>query len=292
MKNNTLYALLVVLVLLVLVWWAREKCMLPGNTPLTKKTCPQKGKFCGTQPDPAAMSEAAGLHELGVRASAEGFCGTNPAPAALAEAQGLMQMGWRPEHMKTRPSCAPPAPAAISEAQSLQHAGALRPGAPYHTREGFGGRSGCGGASSEAMGEATLLHSLQALPGSVDPSAGGVDDFAAHRLTREHAAYSSTRNRSEALRSNPAQVSARNARMNSMREGFGGPAQAGFGWSPTPADVAASPATAGWGDAQSVGAAACYPNCMDGCNGTSCSDHCKDQCRTQALLAATGAREN
>lgn len=294
-ERNMVMALVVVIVI-ILLWWAREHCKWPFHGRFAKKGCLRKidgfctadGK-CSTLPDPAAASEAMGLYELGVRMSekfcggASGTCGSMPAPAALAEYEGLRQMGWRPEHMRTRPTCARPAPAAVSEAQSLQHAQALRPGSPYYTvREGFGGRSGCGGVSSEAVGETHLLDALQALPEDE-----GVDGFAAHKLTRDQAARASAQHRSEALRSNPAQVSAPTARMNSMREGFGGPDQAGFGWTPTPADVAASPTTGGWGDAQSVGAAACFGPCMDGCNGTHCEDHCKDQCRTQALRAAT-----
>jgi hypothetical protein len=285
-EHVLLLALAVVLVIIVAVgWWAWDECHLPGG--LSRKGCPQSGKgsFCGVAPDPAAMAEAAGLYELGVRPAGEGFCGTAPAPAAMAEAQGLMQMGWRPEHLRPRPACAGPAPAAISEAQSLQHAGALAPGAPYYApREAFQSGGGCGAVSAEASGETRLLRALQALPSAE----GGVDRFAAHRLLRDGAANARARGRSETLRSNPAQTSARQARLDSMREGFGGPAGAGYGWSPSAADVAASPATAGWGDAQSVGAAVCYPQCLDGCQGTHCQDYCKDRCRSQSLLAATG----
>ena len=276
---------MVVVLLLVLMYWAWSKCWLLGSTRFAKKGCPNgKGSFCGAAPDPGAMSEAAGLYELGARM--EGFCGSTPAPAAMAEAQGLMQMGWRPEHMKTRPSCAPPHPSAISEAQSLQHANALRPGSPYYSSgvEGFTGHSGCGGVSPEAAGEEHLLQQLQAL----DDPRNDVDAFAAQKLRRDRAAFSSTVSRSEELRSNPGQISARRARLDSMREGFGGPAEAGFGWSPTDADVAASPASGGWGDAQTAHAATCVAACMDGCGGTNCHDHCMDQCRTAGLIAATG----
>lgn len=281
-ERNILMALVAVMVI-ILLWWAREKCKWPFHGRFAKKDCLRKiDGFCGAGqcsplPDPAAASEAMGLYELGVRASEKFCCGSTPAPAALAEYEGLRQMGWRPEHMRTRPTCARAAPSAISEAQALQHAQALRPDAPYYTaREGFGGRS-------EAAGEVNLLDALQALPEDE-----GVDDFAAHKMSRDQAARANAQFRSQALRSNPAQVSASSARMDSMREGFGGPEHAGFGWTPTPADVAASPASGGWDDAQSSGAAACYGSCIDGCNGTNCQDHCKDQCRTQALQAATG----
>jgi hypothetical protein len=272
--RNLLIAVVVVVVLLLAYWaWYRRR---------SGKGYPAMSNFCGGLPEPGSMSEAAGLHELGVRMS-EGFCGTTPAPAALAEAQGLMQMGWRPEHMRARPSCGGPSPAAVSEAQALQHANALWPGAPYYTKSGFTGSGGCGGAAPAALGEARLLRSLQALP--------SVDGFAAHKLSRDKAAFASTQSRHAELRSNPAQVPARQARLNSMREGFegfGGPAQAGYGWAPTAADAAATPMTGGWGDAQSTGAAVCTRDCMDGCVGTHCADHCKDRCRSGALLAATG----
>lgn len=265
-QRNIIIAIVAVLLVLLLAW-AWKTCRLGKYS---AKSCPAatKGSFCGSTPAPGAMSEAAGLFELGCRMASEGFCGSTPAPAAIAEAQGLMQMGWRPERMRPRPTCAGPHPTAIAEAQSLQHAGALRPGSPYYQEwrspEGFR-RSperfqGCAGVSPEAVGELEMLQALQAAPTG----------------------------QAEQMRSNPAQVSARRARFASVSEGFGGPAQAGFGWNPTPADVAASPATGGWGDDQSVAAARCMDSCMDGCGGTNCRDHCQDRCRTEGILAATG----
>jgi hypothetical protein len=299
--RNLLIAAVVVVVLLLVLYYAYDKCHLGKYS---KKGCPNhKGSFCGSTPDPAAGSEAMGLYELGVRAGREGFsggCGNTSAPAAMAEAQGLMQMGWRPEHLRSRPSCAGTAPAAISEAQALQHANALSPGAPYYSKSGFESGTPCGAYSSEALGEADMMYALQAGPGQQhadDPDSSysvtatghyDVDGFAARKLSRDKAAFSSTRARSENLRSNPAQTSARQARFDSMREGFGGPAEAGFGWSPNSQDVAASPSTGGWGDAQSVGAAHCMSHCIDGCTGTHCADLCKDQCRQRSLIDATG----
>lgn len=254
-KSRNIIIAAAVILLLVLIW-AWDKCYLGAYS---KKGCPNasKGNFCGSSPcgadpDPAAMSEAAGLHELGTRM--EGFCCSRaPAPSALAEAQGLMQMGWRPEHLKTRPTCASAHPAAVAEAQALQHAHALSTGAPYYTERFAGGLDEAdfyGVSAPEAEGEAHLLAALQ-----VD-----VDSFAAHKLTRDNAARSSTTDRSEQLRSNPAQIDARQARFNSMRENFGGPP--GYGWTPS---VASSPAT-------------CFNACMDGCSGTSCGEHCEDTC--------------
>lgn len=124
-----------------------------------------KSAFCGALPDPSAASEAKGLFMLGVRP--EGFCGANKAPSAVAEYQGLTQLGWRPEQFSGKPAdpCGDPHPHAISEAQSLQHAGALKPGAPYHVkshfagarrstfdsvRENFGGPAGTGYGWTEA----------------------------------------------------------------------------------------------------------------------------------------------
>lgn len=292
-NRNLLIAAVVVVVLLLILYCAYDKCYLGKYS---KKGCPNhKGSFCGGPPDPAAGSEAMGLYELGVRAGHEGFsggCGNTAAPAAMAEAQGLMQMGWRPEHLRTRPSCAGAHPSAISEAQALQHANALRPGAPYYSKSGFESGTPCGAYSAEALGEADMMYALQAGPGqqfSNDPTDDySVDGFASGKLSRDRAAFASTRDRRENLRSNPAQTSARQARFDSMREGFGGPAQAGFGWSPNSADIAASPSTGGWGDAQSVGAAHCNRHCMDGCNGTNCADLCRDQCSQKSLVDATG----
>lgn len=292
-KERKILIAIVVVILLVLVW-AWDTCRLGKYS--RSKVCGADA-FCGAAPDPGALSEAAGLYELGVRAS-EGFtggasCGSTASPAAMAEYQGLMQLGWRPEHMKTRPSCAPSSPAAISEAQSLQQAGALSPGAPYYNKaEGFAGAPTCSGrVSPEAAGEAHLLNHLQAGTVYYDDEGeneGAVDGFAAHKLTRDRAAFASTTSRSEHLRSNPAQVSSRQARFSSMREGFGGPEEAGFGWSPNAADFSASPSTGGWGDAQSTNASQCMDECMDGCGGTNCRDHCKDRCRSAGLLAAAG----
>jgi len=190
-------------------------------------------------PNPAALSEAAGLYELGARMPE-----SSGAPAALAEAGGLMQLGWRPEHMGARPACAPPHPAA--KAGSLQHAPALRPEKAPRCRESPG-------ELQSPFWEDPAGYEPHP---SIDP-AGSVDSFAAQKLTRDKGAFFSTRSHSEALRSNPAQISARQARFNSMREGFGDPAKAGRG-------------SADRG---------CMGGCMDGCTGTSCYDHCEDRCR-------------
>jgi hypothetical protein len=230
MGNNSklLYGLLLVLVLLVILYVAWDRCWILAGTRYGKKGCIKKLRFCGADPDPGAMSEAMGLYELGVRPS-EGFrgsasssCGTTPSPAALAEAQGLMQMGWRPEHMRTRPSCAKPSPAAIIEAQSLQSAQALAPTAPYY--EKFHGTPSCGSVSREAAGEARLLDALQATD---------IDKFAAQKVQRDRAAFSSTQIRRDNLRTNPNHTTARHARFNSMSEGFGGPDKPGYGWAPS-----------------------------------------------------------
>ena len=297
-KSRNIFIAVVLVVILLAIYYSYDKCHLGKYS---KKGCPSnKGSFCGSTPDPAAGSEAMGLYELGVRAGREGFaggCGNTSAPAAMAEAQGLMQMGWRPEHLRSRPTCGATAPAAAAEAQALQHAQGLRPGAPYHSKSPFtthaAGHTSCGGGlSSEALGEAGMLYALQAGPGaqfSDDPNNDySVDGFASRQLGRDKASFGSVRDRSENLRSNPAQTTARQARFDSMREGFGGPAQAGFGWSSNSQDVSASPSTGGWGDSQSVGAAARYGDCMDGCTGTHCDAHCKSNARSSSLLAATG----
>jgi hypothetical protein len=287
------FAMLVVVVILVVVYLAKT-CRL-GK--LSYKSCHDKGNFCGgvceSDPDPAAGSEALGLHELGVRMKPEGFCGTcstTPAPSALAEKQGLMQMGWRQENLRTRPTCAPSHPAAVSEAQALQQVRALAPGSPYYTKSHF---TSCRtNESCEAKGESHLLDELQALPaGFGDPMGGGIepealDSFASQKLHRDASAYSSSKARSENLRSNPHQISARRARFVSVSEGFGGPDATGYGWTPNAVDKAASPATGGWGDAQSTAHASCSRDCMDGCVGTNCEDICNEKCNDTALLAA------
>ena len=288
-KSRNLYiGIVVALVVLLVLWWARDRCMLGRYS--AKKCISGVGSFCGSPPDPAAAAEAMGLYELGVRG--EGFCGTTPAPAALAEYQGLEQLGWRPEHFGRetfqpyRPAaCGPPHPASIAEAQSLQHAQALRPGAPYYTKSGFTGGS-CGAqVSAEALGEADMLGALQAI---APADLGEIDEMSTHKMRRDQAAYSGLKAHRQDVRSAPGQVSARRARHDSMREGFGGPATAGYGWTPSGADVAASPATAGWGDAESASYGGCLDQCADGCTGTHCHDYCKDQCRDQALLSAAG----
>lgn len=286
-------AVLVALVILIIAYLAKT-CRL-GRFSL--KGCPQhKGTFCAgvcnADPDPAAGSEAMGLRELGVRMKPEGFCSTcslTPSPAALAEEQGLMQMGWRPEHMRTRPACAPTHPAAIAEAQALQRGGALAPGAPYYTKSNF---AACRvNDSCEAKGEANLLNDLQALPSGFGDEMGGIeseslDAFAQQKIYRDRGAYSSTKARSDNLHTNPAYISARRARFVSVSEGFGGPDATGYGWTPNAVDRAASPATGGWGDAQSADQAACSRDCMENCVGTNCADICGDKCNDTALLAA------
>lgn len=279
--RNVAVAALVVFVLILLVVYARSTCRL-GR--FSAPACPgAKGAFCGAAPDPAAGAEAAGLFEMGLRAGPEGFaaCGGGAAaPGAAAEAAALMQTGWRPEHLRARPPCGPPRPEAIAEAQALQHAGGMRPQAPYWTPADNRGEKSTfigGGAGDDeppelgdgdAAGLAHVMSALQAGPadqGLAYPEAD-VDGFAARQLVRDRAAYSSTVARSEALRSNPAQVSARRARLDSMREGFGGPAQPGFGWAPADTEASAVPA------------AACVSSCADGCTGTHCTELCVDQC--------------
>lgn len=114
----------------------------------------------------------------------------------------------------------------------------------------------------------------------------GAEDFAAHRLHRDHMARGAQRRRSELLRSNPEQMSAREARMLSVRgvDKFGGP-RAGYGWSPSPADDA-SPG-GGWHDGQSSAHNKCTAACAENCNGPACETYCEDRCRDTAILQAT-----
>jgi hypothetical protein len=208
------------------------------------KGCPNNAGsgFCGGVPDPAAASEAKALYQLGVRAGSERFSGGcgRASPAAVAESQALMQTGWRPEHLQARPPCgglapAALAPAALAEAHGLQKAHGLHPGDPYYT--------------TGAVTEMGLISSLGG--GHEDYE---VDEFAARQLGRDKASYGSVRDRSEQLRSNPAQTTARHARLDSMREGFSG-------------DYTSDAVGSG-------GHGGSYEDCVDGCNGTHCEALC------------------
>lgn len=246
----------------------------------------------------AALVLAAMWYHSSRGAAAEGFCGGSADPAAASEARALYEMGavgrgvpsnrvgYDPEARAALVSAAARCgsngaagavhPAAIAEATGLQSAGALQMGAPYHVKGGF--RASPGDAR-EAAGEGRLLQALQ----------GGADGFALQKLGRDQPAYAAQRRRREALHAaNPAHTPSRRARLDSMREGFGGPPAKGYGWEPTSSDFQASPDGGGWGDAQSVGAAQCHRNCVDGCVGTHCSDHCMDSCRERSLAAASG----
>lgn len=137
--------LLVLLIVLIFKTWER----------------PEKGSFCGANPDPGAASEAYALYQLGTRANT------------------------------TTPFVPPPAcvknvdVAAISEAQALQHAHGLAPGSPYYTptplkkKETFS----CGEPNPEAQEEKNMLYQLQG------PKWGEDFDGLIHQtLTREQAA--------------------------------------------------------------------------------------------------------
>ena len=147
-------------------------------------------------------------------------------PNSKGSFYGLTPMDQHLEYMQAHPVCAPPHPAAISEARSLQHANALLPGSPYYS----GNSGGLAGNPNipEATSESHPYNSGKYMSHPSNNLAGDVDDFAARQLVRDKAAYSSTQSRSNALRSNPAQVTARQARFSSMREGFGAPTKTDF----------------------------------------------------------------
>lgn len=172
-----------------------------------------------------------------------GFCGAAPDPAARAEARGLMQASWRP---LSAPAHHPPPPhnvhpTATFEAHALQHAGALSPEAPYYSSEGVP-------STSNVLDD--------------------IDAYAAHKVSRDKAAFASKTSRYTNFRSNPAQVTAHQARYNSVRDNF-----------TSPADNSAMPPS---DDRGYVGPAAqessCYKRCIDGCGGTNCQDYCIEHC--------------
>lgn len=86
------------------------------------------------------------------------------------------------------------------------------------------------------------------------------DSFAARKVHRDKSTFINLMERNGPS-SNPAQISARQARHNSVRGVFSG------------ADE-----TDGWEDTQAT--VDCIDNCMDGCGGTNCYDHCTDRCQS------------
>lgn len=180
-----------------------------------------------------------------------GFCGSSPNPMAVAEANGLAETGWRPD-LRTgaggAPSCGGPLGPAVAEAQGLQQAGALAHGSPYYTPSG-------------------------APPSGLITRFGDADEFAVRRLQRETAATSARKARARTNQGTGSHVSARKARMTSMREGlsgmsegFGGPDTGGFGWVSEDAPPARAPARE------------CVHQCLDSCTGSGCVTHCGEQC--------------
>ena len=256
-KRNIIIAVIIVVVLLIL-WWAYSNCYLGKYS---AKKCESKtgakGKFCcGTVPHPAAVAEAKGLYALGVRP--ERFCGGMSSPAAIAEYQALKQAGGLPEHFSAN-HCGGTRSVAIAEAHGLQSAQALKPGAPYYTKSHF--TSVYGNLSSEAtrggLEEAEVLRRLQA--------SSDLDDMSSQKMMRDKSAYHILKAKRNALRTSPAFVSARQARNDSMSEGFGGPAK-GYGWIPQLDETAPS-------------SIRCLVRCNDGCNGSSCQEYCNSRCR-------------
>jgi len=86
-----------------------------------------------------------------------------------------------------------------------------------------------------------------------------IDEFAAHKINRDNAAFASTRDRQQNIRSNPAQITARRARHTSMHEGF-------------------SSSSAQISSKNQNNNSYCIHGCIDGCNGTNCTDLCQDLC--------------
>jgi hypothetical protein len=203
-----------------------------------------------------------------------GFCGGAPDPDAAAEAKGLAELGWQPE--PAGPYKAPvhgcgvkPASAALAEALSLQSAGALPPAAPYYT---VGGDMTAAENAEAKLGSGSSGGSGGS--GAADAASGDFDSFAAHKLGRDKAAFSSTTGRQRQLFTNPAQIAARRARFSSVRDGFAGPS-AGFGWDATGRDELNAPTHP---DPVFPPQPSCLKTCFDGCNGTNCVDACADQC--------------
>ena len=252
MLNRKLLIAIIIVIVLLIIWWAFSTCRLGKYS---SKKCAAKSNFCGE-------------------------CGDTPAPGALAEYLGLRQMSWRPDHFAGgRANCGPPRSSAIAEAQSLQRAGALGRQAPYYTKSTFSGSS-CGNFSAEAMSEASILSDLQAIP------SGG--EMSAHKMRRDNAAFGSVRARRDALRSSPTFVSSHQARMDSVRENFGGPGGTTYGWYPGENGPISGPATGGWGNAAKLTTGRCYLECTDNCNGSACRDYCETKCKNDTAQAAHG----
>ena len=151
------------------------------------------------------------------------------------------------------------------------------------------------GPHDKPLLKATVAPAAPPRPGSAGPANNqegfgstlkdsiGADNFAAQRMHRDHMVRSAQNKFSEKLRSNPEQMSARAARMMSVRgvDKFGGPRE-GYGWSPSPLDE--DTPHGGWHDNQSAAHGECSANCAENCNGPACEAYCADRCRGTALL--------
>lgn len=260
-----------------------------------------KGTFAGA---PAGSSTPSGaLTQL-----------KGPANPTHVGAHGLPLPGhWPPTPIDCSMAASP---TAIAEAQALQRAKALAPGAPYYTKgtftggpnkERYIGEPPCGARNTLAVEEAQMLLDLgggaPSLAGGQGATSGNAANAAAlsdpttrsdaltsHRLHRDEASLSAMRAHKKATTSTPGHVSNRQARMESMRQGFGGPAGTGYGWTTSDGGLThrPTPATGSWGPAPTVVANRCYSQCTDGCTGTNCRDYCTDYCVGAAVEAGTG----
>lgn len=234
-QKRNIIVALLLALLLVLIYVAYSKCMLGS---FSKKGCPNKDTYCGKPPSPTAAAEAAGLAQMGWRQDVSGL-----GPA--------------------KPGCAPLGAPALAEAQALQRVGALGPGEPYY--------QGAGDLPPPLL---PLMPPHAAPAGGLHPPS--LDSFAARGIHRGRASYQAiSKFGKDVLDSNSAQTPAHTARLDSMREGFGGPAAGGFGWAPD--DATAAPPPGAWGDDIADGES-CTRDCTDGCVGTNCADLCKDRC--------------
>jgi hypothetical protein len=165
---------------------------------------------------------------------------------ALEEARAQYELGLRTGAFGPHPTpngC--PRPAASVEAQGLQRAGGLAPGAPYYTIES----------------PATTDYVTDSGPIITDQHDDrSVDSFGARRLVRDHAQFGSILSRRNAVMgTSGAQISAREARSNSARDGFGEYPTAAW---------------AGGEGAQSPKTPASAHSCVDNCVGDLCAAHC------------------
>jgi hypothetical protein len=201
-----------------------------------------------------ALEEARAQYELGLRT---GTFGPHPIPAPNPNSPHPIPAPdpygpHPPPPNSPHPIPAPypygpgcPRSAASVETQGLQRAGGLAFGAPYYTNES----------------PPTVDYLTDSGPIVTDQHDDrSVDSFGARRLVRDNAQFGSILSRRNAvINSSDAQISAREARSNSARDGFGEYPTAAW---------------AGNEGTQSPKTPASAHSCVDNCVGDLCAAHC------------------